>query len=242
MTFDVFISHASEDKEEFVKPLIHDLQDYSINFWLDEFEIGWGNSIIRRLNEGLSSSKYVLILLTDNFLNKNWTKTELESALSAEITTNKLIVLPIMVTNSETVFSLFPLLRSKLYLNWSEGTQKIASKLSAILDREFKKGWVGNHPAEYFGKVWIKILKLEQNLQVPHNFTIRWAPWLYKGQLPVDENKSVCLVHTKGNDGFSLPILIEIDQPCHVTFGQNEPIDKNAVDVNHGWKKVKGSS
>ncbi len=239
MTFDVFISHASEDKEQFINPLIQDFRNYSITFWLDEFEIGWGSSIIRKLNEGLSNSKFVLILLTDNFLNKNWTKAELESALSTEITTDKLIVLPIMVIDPEKVFNIFPLLRSKLYLNWNEGTQKIAFRLSTILNRQFKNSWIGNHPAEYSGKVWIKILKLEKNLQIPHNFTIRWGTWFYNGQLPVDQNISVSLIHTKGIDGSSFPIFFDIDQPCYVTFGQKELLDKNVVNINYGWKRVK---
>jgi len=68
---DIFLSHASEDKDRFIRPLVKEFSNFSIRFWLDEFEIGWGDSIVRKINEGLARSKYVLVLLTDNFLNKN---------------------------------------------------------------------------------------------------------------------------------------------------------------------------
>lgn len=241
LTKDVFLSHASEDKNYFIKPLINKLNNYSISFWLDEFEIGWGDSIVRKVDEGLASSKYVLVLLTDNFLRKNWTKTELESALSAELSSAKIIVLPIMATDPEKVFTIFPLLRSKLYLDWNIGIFQIASKLSKLLKREFKKEWIGSHPAEYSGKVWIQILKQEENLSLKHDFAIQWGPWRYVGKLPIDENISVTLIHAKGNDGLSVPIFFHIEPPCYVTFGQDEPWSDITLDINDGWQRLKQS-
>ena len=235
---DIFLSHASEDKDKFIRPLVKEFSNFSIRFWLDEFEIGWGDSIVRKINEGLARSKYVLVLLTDNFLNKNWTKTELECALSAEISNDKIIVLPIMAANPGKVFKTFPLLRNKLYLNWNEGATSIALKLSKLLKRDFKNEWIGGHPAEYTGKVWIQILKQEKNLQVPHSFTIRWGPWRYHGRLSSDINISVTLVHAKSNDGLSIPIFFEINPPCYVTFGQGEPLGSKIIDINYGWKRM----
>src|SRR4051794_9592912 len=38
-TYDVFISHATEDKDEVVRPLAHALRERSVNVWYDEFEL-----------------------------------------------------------------------------------------------------------------------------------------------------------------------------------------------------------
>lgn len=36
---DLFISHASEDKEELVRPLAAELMKYGVDIWYDEFEL-----------------------------------------------------------------------------------------------------------------------------------------------------------------------------------------------------------
>lgn len=51
---DIFISHASEDKEKIVAPLTSALDAAAITYWLDSAEIGWGDSIFRKINDGLS--------------------------------------------------------------------------------------------------------------------------------------------------------------------------------------------
>jgi len=61
---DVFLSHAFEDKEVHVLPLTRALDNCAISYWLDTVEIGWGDSIVTKLNEGLTASRYVLVLLS----------------------------------------------------------------------------------------------------------------------------------------------------------------------------------
>jgi hypothetical protein len=43
-TFDVFISHASEDKDEIVRPLATALQSSGLSVWYDKFELRIGDS------------------------------------------------------------------------------------------------------------------------------------------------------------------------------------------------------
>ena len=236
---DIFLSHAYDDKRAFVYPLVKSLDNYSISYWIDEVEIGWGDSIVGKINEGLSSSQFVLVLLTKTFLKKNWTIAELETALSSEISTNQITVLPIMATESENIFNLFPLLRRKLYLNWSDGPDQISKELSKQLNRDFKSDWIGSHPAEYSGKVWIQILKQQKNIDKSHIISVRWGPWQYKATIPSDPNISVTLVHAKGGDGLSIPIFFDIDPPCFVKFGQNEPAGEKVLNIDYGWKKMK---
>ncbi|MFB9377602.1 toll/interleukin-1 receptor domain-containing protein [Kineococcus gynurae] len=73
-----FISHASEDKP-FVKNLADTLIRYGIETWYDDYEIDLGDSIRGRINEGLSASKYGVVVLSHNFFNKKWPKAELAS-------------------------------------------------------------------------------------------------------------------------------------------------------------------
>src|SRR4051812_4935086 len=50
--FDVFISHAAEDKDSLVRPLALGLQDRGLSVWFDEFELRVGDSLRRKIDAG----------------------------------------------------------------------------------------------------------------------------------------------------------------------------------------------
>ncbi|HEX4228840.1 MAG TPA: toll/interleukin-1 receptor domain-containing protein [Bryobacteraceae bacterium] len=67
----VFLSHASVDKPfiEHVKLMLEEGHD--IECWLDKFEIGFGDNIVSRINDGLSKSDFLLLFLSEASLNEN---------------------------------------------------------------------------------------------------------------------------------------------------------------------------
>jgi hypothetical protein len=73
--WDVFICHASEDKD-FAKPLAETLRKEGVRVWFDEFEIKLGESIVSRIEHGLVSSKAGIIVLSPHALEKGWTTYE----------------------------------------------------------------------------------------------------------------------------------------------------------------------
>jgi hypothetical protein len=72
--YDAFISHATEDKEDIVRPLAQLLKDYGFRIWFDEFELEIGDSLRESIDKGLVNSRYGIVILSPKFLNKNWTK------------------------------------------------------------------------------------------------------------------------------------------------------------------------
>ena len=110
---DIFVCHASSDKENYVHPFIEILKRSNITYWIDEAEITWGENITRKIDEGLAKSKYVVIFLTQSFLNRNWPQTELSNALNLEISTGRVVVLPLLIASEEEIFSKYPLLRDR---------------------------------------------------------------------------------------------------------------------------------
>ncbi len=232
---DVFLSHAFEDKDERIVPLARALDDFAISYWLDVVDIGWGDSIVAKLNEGLTASRYVLVFLTEHFLRKAWTNRELEAAYAAEVASGEIIVLPILAAPQEDVFKVYPLLRPKKYLRADLGNERIAAEVSRLLGREFKSAWMGHHPAAYSGPVWIRVLKRESSRHEQHMIRLKWGPWRLDLALPSDSDRSVVLVHGKGNDGLSVPILADIEPPCFVQFGVGDPPAGTTLDIHHGW-------
>lgn len=66
--FDVFISHASEDKDDIVRPLAHALRERGLGVWYDEFVLKIGDSLRRTIDEGISRSKFGLVVFSESFL------------------------------------------------------------------------------------------------------------------------------------------------------------------------------
>lgn len=91
--WDVFISHAFEDKS-FARALADELVNNGLRVWFDEFELKIGDSLSRKIDFGLSNSRFGIVVLSPNFFAKNWTQKEL-GALTAREIDGEDIILPI---------------------------------------------------------------------------------------------------------------------------------------------------
>lgn len=134
--YDLFISHASEDKEEFVRPLAETLEGMGIKVWYDEFTLKVGDSLRKSIDLGLVKSKYGTVILSPSFCSKNWTQYELDAMVAREMNGHKMI-LPIWhrITKDE-VINFSPTLADKVALNTAiSSIQEIAYQLSDVIGR-----------------------------------------------------------------------------------------------------------
>lgn len=92
--WDVFISHASEDKDAFVRPLAVALRNLGVTTWYDEFSLRVGDSLSRSIDRGLARSRFGLVVLSQHFLRKPWPERELQGLVSREIADGR-VILPI---------------------------------------------------------------------------------------------------------------------------------------------------
>ncbi|MCG8449531.1 MAG: toll/interleukin-1 receptor domain-containing protein [Pirellulales bacterium] len=92
--FDAFISHASEDKDEFVRPLVEELSSHDLRLWYDELSLQVGDSLRESINTGLSRSRYGIVVISPAFLSKNWTQHELDGLVARQMEGAK-VILPV---------------------------------------------------------------------------------------------------------------------------------------------------
>lgn len=94
--YDVFISHAFEDKEDFVDEFVSELREQGLKVWYDTDKLKWGDSMREKIDKGLSKSRYGVVILSPNYIseNKYWTKAELNGLFQVE-TINGKTILPI---------------------------------------------------------------------------------------------------------------------------------------------------
>lgn len=122
MDYDVFVSHASEDKESFVAPMAKLLADLGAKVWYDAFTLKVGDSLSKSIDRGLSSSHYGIVVLSKAFFAKPWPDYELRGLISREIGRDK-VILPIWheVTRDE-VLAFSPTLADKIAIETSKAT------------------------------------------------------------------------------------------------------------------------
>lgn len=93
-TWDCFICHASEDKEDFVRPLAEILAGKGLRVWYDEFELTIGDSLRRSIDRGLSGSRFGVVIISPSFLEREWPQRELDGLTSREADGRK-VILPV---------------------------------------------------------------------------------------------------------------------------------------------------
>ena len=132
--YDLFISHASEDKDDFVRPLAETLQGLGLKVWYDEFSMRVGDSLRRKIDSGLRNSRYGTVVLSADFIKKEWTNYELDALVAREMNGHKMI-LPIWHKITKTdVMNYSPNLADKIALNTSVSTiEEIAHQLADVV-------------------------------------------------------------------------------------------------------------
>ena len=90
--YDIFISHASEDKDAIVRPLATILERLSVRVWFDEFSLQLGDSLTASIDKGLQKSRYGLVVLSKAFLSKKWTEYEYRSLMTREVDGERVIL------------------------------------------------------------------------------------------------------------------------------------------------------
>ena len=134
-SYDVFISHASEDKDELVRPLAYALLAEGLSVWFDEFELKIGDSLRRKIDKGLANSRFGIIVLSKDFIKKGWTNYELDGIITKSITGEQ-VILPIWhnITKKE-IIDFSPSLADKLARNTAISTvEEIAREISEVIN------------------------------------------------------------------------------------------------------------
>ncbi len=132
--YDVFISHASEDKDSIVRSLAIELVSEGLKVWYDEFSLRIGDSLRQKIDKGLAKSRVGLVVLSPSFINKGWTNYELDGIVTRAVSGEQ-ILLPIWhnITKQE-VIDFSPSLADKVARSTATHTvQEIAKEIATLL-------------------------------------------------------------------------------------------------------------
>jgi hypothetical protein len=132
--YDVFISHAAEDKDAVVTPLVDALRERGLSVWYDKFVLRIGDSLRRKIDAGISRSRFGIVVLSPSFFAKGWPQYELDGLVTMTVS-GKQVLLPLWHgISKDEVVSQSPSLADKVALRTSDYTiDEIAEEITSVV-------------------------------------------------------------------------------------------------------------
>jgi hypothetical protein len=135
-SWDVFISHASEDKGSFVEPLTESLRASGLNVWYDKTALTVGDRLRQKIDEGLAQCQYGVVVLSHNFFAKKWPQEELEGLFAREVNDapGVKVILPVWHNISASEVTQYsPMLSGRFAANSNDGINIVVQQLRAAM-------------------------------------------------------------------------------------------------------------
>ena len=176
--FDVFISHASEDKGEVVRPLAEALQGRGLSVWYDEFELRIGDSLRQRIDHGLARSRFGVVVLSPSFFGRGWPEYELDRLVTMAVSGDQ-VLLPIWhgVTKQQVVDYSRLLLTDSLarrQRTQSNRSQQRLRRLSKVLRKAARSAGNGRGQTTLFSRLAPKGLQGIRQVTTAQRQSYRW--------------------------------------------------------------------
>ncbi len=133
--YDVFVSHANYDKEEFVQELVDSLSKLGINIFYDKDSINWGDNWKKKILDGTEKSEFAIIVISENFFGREWTERELKEFLNRQNKSGQKIILPIL--HNITIDDLRKKYPSIADIQALSSKQKSCDEIAILFAKEF---------------------------------------------------------------------------------------------------------
>ena len=131
--WDVFISYASEDREAVARPLATLLREWGLSVWFDQTELKLGDGLRHKVDEGLASCRYGVVILSECFFGKHYPERELNGLAQREIEEQN-VILPVWYGIDEKyVRAVSPPLADKIAVKWEQGLHVVATTVLEVV-------------------------------------------------------------------------------------------------------------
>jgi hypothetical protein len=133
---DLFLSHASEDKDAIARPLYDALTKAGVSVWFDEAELTLGDSLRRKIDQGLAECRYGIVILSTSFFAKEWPQKELDGLVARETASGEKAILPIWHNLEQPDVARYsPTLADRVAGRSSEGVEALVQRIRAALSK-----------------------------------------------------------------------------------------------------------
>lgn len=183
--WDAFVSHAGEDKTDFVEPLAKELENCGLSVWYDDFELSVGDSIPNEIQRGLHNSDFGVVILSEAFFEKSWTQEELDSLIQRDVNEKDKVILPVCYDiTPEDVQSHHKLLGKRYLISGDsmsvpEVAQELYQEILETRTKPLKNGHLDDFDPETLDYIAELIGEIKRGTEIENffqrlNFDIDW--------------------------------------------------------------------
>lgn len=135
--YDVFISHAVEDKLPIANDLCKHLEKAGLRVWYSGADLQAGDSIHETIRIDLPKSRYAVVILSEHYLSKKWTMKEYYM-LQAQEKAGRKVILPVLfdITAADLQDDVY--MADKFAIPYAKGMDHVIHKLLEVIK--------GSHP------------------------------------------------------------------------------------------------
>lgn len=139
--YDVFVSHAWEDKAAFVTELVDALTARGLRVWYDDLSLDIGDSLRESIDRGLRDSRYGVVVLSPHFFAKQWPARELNGLVQKAMGEGRKVVLPVWhhVTRDHVAEYSYPL-ADLVAANSADGVDAVADAILRVVSSSGEAG------------------------------------------------------------------------------------------------------
>jgi len=139
--YDVFVSHASEDTEDFVEPLVDELKRRGVTSWYDRERMTYGDAILQRMKDGLRDSRSGVIVASPHYFGKMFTKPELNALLMRALADESRKVIAVLYQmNGRELSEADPILATHMYIDAAQyNPAEIAAFIHAAVSPDVER-------------------------------------------------------------------------------------------------------
>jgi hypothetical protein len=148
----VFLSHASADKPfvEEVKRFLEEGGD--IECWLDAIEIGFGQNIVARIQDGLAKSDFLLLFLSRTSLKSRWVEEEWTAAYWSQVNSGTTRLIPVLIGDCDLPAMLANKKYCDLRANQLEGMRRLKTELLRAAPAPVQRSGPGASLPNFIGR------------------------------------------------------------------------------------------
>ncbi len=146
---DVFICYSSKDRA-FVRKLAEDLKAHGVKVWWDKWEMIVGDSITKKIQEGISKSSWLIVVLSPDSIKSNWVGKELSTAQVIEVERQKVFILPILYKTADIPIFLKDKVFADFRRSYKEGFSALIERFSPDLEPQITGGLMSEDRSKIF--------------------------------------------------------------------------------------------
>lgn len=132
----VFISYAQADNDA-ARRIATRLKSAGVRVWFDEWSLSVGDSIVEKIESELRAADVLLVLLSPASVESRWVRKELNAALSSELRSRAVTVIPALIADCELPLLLADRQYVDLRSNFEAGVGRLIEQLNIIPEIDF---------------------------------------------------------------------------------------------------------